>query len=297
MAAPAERSILIEAFVREGSRQSEQARDFLANLERRRRGLRVIVRDVAGSPSDLARLKMLSGHFGVGEPRIPSVYAAGRLLVGFRDAATTGRQIEDLLRMQVFTREGCPRLRHGHALRPRPGPALSRPERRGLRGHPRRERPGVVRAADAAVRHPVPGFPTFHLCGRLMVGYSGLETTGAEIEAVLRAASAPSAPKRAGAFPASGPVSIDPRTGFGPAHRAALLAAIQLPTPVSEGGTTDEAELPLEAELPGEAESPGALYGPGLGPRSERAPPPESIRVPMLGRLPVRDWGCPCSRS
>lgn len=284
-AAQAERAIIIEAFVREGSRQCEQALKFLADLGRRRRGLRIIVRDVARDSADLARLKTLSSHFRVGEPRIPAVYATGRLLIGFRDAATTGRQIDELLRVQVFTRQGCPRC------------ALALPYVNGLT----RRYPGlnvevyeVTRDANArawcerltqqyGIR--APGFPTFHLFGRLIVGYSGLETTGAEIEAMLRAASVPSDPKRTWTIPSSSPANGNPSVGASRALGAILLPAFQLPPRAKAGGAINE------AELPGEAESPGTLYGPG--PESERAPSPESIRIPVLGRIRVRDFGMP----
>ncbi len=287
-AAAGERSIIIELFVREGSEQSERAREFLAGLERRRRGLRVVVRDVAESPADLDRLKMLARHFG-GEPRIPSVYAAQQLLVGFRDASTTGRQIEDLLRVQIYTREGCPRC------------AMARPYINGLAGrYPglRIEVYEVTRDANAraAWEHlmrqqgiQAPGFPTFHVFGRSIVGYSGLETTGAQVEAILHAGSTPSQPSPA-PRPARRETSTrargeNERTRFPPG--AILLVAYQPPSP---GGAD---EPPAEAELPAEAETPGVLYGPGSGTEPARGPPTESIRVPVLGRLRVRDLGLP----
>jgi hypothetical protein len=285
-AAAPRRLIVVEAFVRAGSRQCEQLRHFLADLQRRRPGLRVIVRDVAESPSDLDRLKTLARRFGV-EPRIPTVYAGQQLIVGFRDAASTGRQIEDTLRVLVFTREGCPRC------------AQAMPYVRGLPGR----YPGLsveifevtrdinARAwcerltRQAGIR--APGFPTFHLFGRTIVGYSGLETTGAQIETMLQAASAPAGAMQGAAPATRGPSSVPDRSGFLRAPGMLILTAFQLPPPRDEGG------LPPEADLPPEAEEPVVHNVPGAIPGAERGPPPETIRVPVLGRLEVRDLGMP----
>lgn len=281
-----ERLLLIELFVREGSPQCERARDFVSALERQRHGVRVVVRDIARTPTDLDRLRMLARHFSV-EARVPAIYTTSRLLIGFRDAATTGRQVEDLLRMQVFTREGCPRC------------ALAMPYVNDLaRRYPGLSVEVYEVTRDAAARAwcerltqqygiQAPGFPTFHLCGRLIVGYSGLETTGAEIEALLHNASVPFQQPRASPTSLEKRSTDDRSAGRSAAARVLLLTGLQIPP---RNGTD---ALPAEAELPAEADSPGAVYGPATGGESQRAPPPESIRVPLLGRLSVRKLGLP----
>ena len=98
----------VEAYTRKSSPQSQKAQAFLAGFEARNRGVRVDVYDVETDAQALARLKALAGRFNV-SPSVPTFYAGGRLLVGFQDDATTGSQIEGLLTMEVFTRNGCPR--------------------------------------------------------------------------------------------------------------------------------------------------------------------------------------------
>lgn len=59
--------------------------------------MRLIIRDVAQDSAARARLEELAARTGTPVPGVPALYLRGTVLVGFRDAATTGRQLLALL--------------------------------------------------------------------------------------------------------------------------------------------------------------------------------------------------------
>ena len=95
VAARAQEPPALEVFSRPGCPHCARAEDFLAGLERRR-AVEITRHDVSSNPAARARLQSLAQAAGVG-PGVPAFYARGRLLVGFRDAETTGRELEALL--------------------------------------------------------------------------------------------------------------------------------------------------------------------------------------------------------
>ena len=300
--APATNDLKVELYIRPDSEQCKKAVAYVAELERKRPGIRVQVYDVSQDAAALARVKALSSQFGR-SAALPTVYAANQLVVGFRDAATTGRQIESLFTMEVFIRNGCPRC------------AAATPYLAGLK----QRYPGLdvvfyevtndpgaqARLAQLNQKYGVPsGIPTVHFGGQLTVGWSGIEITGAQVEGILRNASAP--PK------AAEPAQVIPgSSSLGPLPRLrqllTLVALIQVPgappgTPGSapeslqslsgteHSGVTSSAgdELPLEAELPAEA-----VAGSDEVLRPTALPPPDFINVPVFGRLDVHQVGMP----
>ncbi|MCM2305428.1 MAG: glutaredoxin family protein [Elusimicrobia bacterium] len=93
----AEPPAVLEVYTRPGCPHCARAEDWLKDLESRRPSLRVLRRDVTRDPeaeARLGRLARLAGHPGA---LVPSFLVGGRLVVGFRDGATTGRLIEELL--------------------------------------------------------------------------------------------------------------------------------------------------------------------------------------------------------
>jgi hypothetical protein len=91
--AAAREPIGLELFVRAGCPHCERAEAFADALAARHPGLRIERSDVAADPQALARLLALADAAGV-QPAVPAFHAGGRLLVGFRSAETTGREIE-----------------------------------------------------------------------------------------------------------------------------------------------------------------------------------------------------------
>lgn len=87
----------IVLFTRAGCPHCEAAKAYLAELQRRRPGLKVEVHDVARDPAALARLRELAAGQRVRVPAVPAFRVGGELVVGFGSRETTGRRIEALL--------------------------------------------------------------------------------------------------------------------------------------------------------------------------------------------------------
>lgn len=85
----------LEVFSRPGCPHCARAEDFLAALQQRR-VVHITRHDVSRDRTALDRLLRLAQSAGVA-PGVPAFYARERLLVGFRGAETTGRELEALL--------------------------------------------------------------------------------------------------------------------------------------------------------------------------------------------------------
>lgn len=93
--------ITIEAFVREGCPHCAKAEEFLAQLQKERLALKVTVRDVQKEPAAMERLKLLAREQQVGAVRVPAIYVAGQLIIGYSDEASTDKLIRSALAGQV----------------------------------------------------------------------------------------------------------------------------------------------------------------------------------------------------
>jgi glutaredoxin len=87
----------MEVFVRPGCPFCEAAKGYLRELERRRPGLLVRIRDVFQDPEALQELLELAHRSGIRPVGVPAFYLRGQLIVGFQSAETTGKVIESLL--------------------------------------------------------------------------------------------------------------------------------------------------------------------------------------------------------
>ncbi len=88
----------VEMWSREGCPHCDAAKEFLAGLEARVAGLQVELHDVVKEPAALASLRVLADHEHLAALSVPTFRVCDTVLVGFRDAATTGAQIEELVR-------------------------------------------------------------------------------------------------------------------------------------------------------------------------------------------------------
>lgn len=90
----APREVVLEVFTRTDCPHCAAAHEFLTDLVARTPGLRVVDRDVVRDAVSRARLESLCAEAGVHPPGVPAFHVDGRLLVGFDDAETTGRELE-----------------------------------------------------------------------------------------------------------------------------------------------------------------------------------------------------------
>jgi glutaredoxin len=86
----------VDVFTQAGCPHCARALTYLADLQQRRPGLLVQYWDI-GSIEARTRLLSLAREHGVDALGVPAFYVRGRLIVGFVDARTTGREIERLL--------------------------------------------------------------------------------------------------------------------------------------------------------------------------------------------------------
>lgn len=87
----------IEVFVREGCPHCAKAEEFLAQLNKERPSLTIVVRDVQKEPAALDRLKELARETGTGTVRVPAIHVRGALIVGFSPEAGTDRLVRAAL--------------------------------------------------------------------------------------------------------------------------------------------------------------------------------------------------------
>ena len=93
-----EELLTIEVFAREGCPHCAAAKVFFADLERRYPGLPVRIRDVFKDPAARKRMEELAGRYRVQVPSLPMISIYGHAIVGFREAETTGREIENFVK-------------------------------------------------------------------------------------------------------------------------------------------------------------------------------------------------------
>ena len=94
---PAADATRIEAFVREGCPHCAKAEEFLAQLQKERPALSIVIRDVQKEPAALERLKELAQQTNTGTVRVPAIHVRGQLIVGFSPEASTDALIRSAL--------------------------------------------------------------------------------------------------------------------------------------------------------------------------------------------------------
>ena len=87
----------LEVFVRAGCPHCEAAKIFLDELRRERPLLRIAIYDIAEDPAARQRLATLVTERGLSSVGVPAFLIGTDLLVGFRSADTTGREIRAAL--------------------------------------------------------------------------------------------------------------------------------------------------------------------------------------------------------
>jgi glutaredoxin len=87
----------IEVFVREGCPHCAKAEEFLAQLQKERPALSIVIRDVQKEPAALDRLKELAQQTNTGTVRVPAIHVRGQLIVGFSPEAGTDALVRSAL--------------------------------------------------------------------------------------------------------------------------------------------------------------------------------------------------------
>lgn len=307
-AAGTRRCVTLEAFIRSDRPTSQKARAALEKLANENPGIQLQVRDVIDDPRALARFYDLARQFRIERPIVPATLVMGQFHVGWPDDKTALLRIRGLLTIELFTREGCPRCAAVKAFFASVGPNYP-----GCRV----EIHDLINDVEARARfeqlcqtHRVqaPSLPGIHIGGQLLIGYQGDGITGRKIESLLNSVTVPCNPKR-GALKAGEPRqsllggSTLLRAGIG------LICSLYVePGQSTDGQSTDGvSQVPPEDDVPGgdapppisnvPPEASSAAGVPSGIPTSEtgatHSEQADSIELPLLGRLRVRDLGLP----
>jgi glutaredoxin len=181
------RHVAIEIYVRSGEPASETALRVVTEFLKRRTGVSLRVQDLDGPRGEelQQRLGQIAKFYATDSSRLPIIYGCNILISGEADASRLTARLAEMLRIDVFSRAGCPRCREAEAYLERlrriyPGFEI-RIRDIGRDAQARRELNQLVqkhRQAAASV-------PVIHLCHQLIVGFDSPGTTGKRMEAVL----------------------------------------------------------------------------------------------------------------
>lgn len=292
--------IRLDAFVRSDLPSSKAVADYLDALQKQTPGLDVHLHDVLKDRKQLAALYALSKRAGREKPVIPAFASCNRIYFGFDDAAKSGPQIVNLFTADVYTRITCPKCsaakRFIAGLNQRWPAVRFRIFDVDTDAQARARWETLCRANGT-----LPGLPTIDFGGMVSIGYQGDEITGKRLEQWIQKVSPgpeeeppPKSPRNSPGTPPLGMRPYHSHTTL--AGSLAIVSAAQLPFTLTMLQTSDLSDDlsddTLEFDLPEEAseEDMGAATIEGS---QEPNAAPESIDLPIFGKLRVNDLGMP----
>jgi hypothetical protein len=177
--------IRMEVFVRGDSDLSQRAAAYASQLAERHQGLQVTVHDVLQDRDQLTRLWKLAKKSGRDKPVVPAFYCCGQMHYGFSSEQESGDEIQNLFTVDVYTRSTCSRCQAGKAyitsiLQPR-WPALRFRIYEITYDTAARQRYEEL----CRSRGQVPGLPTLHFAGQVIIGYQSDSITGAQWKSLI----------------------------------------------------------------------------------------------------------------
>ena len=287
-------TIRMEVFVRSDSDISTRAAQFARELGDRTRGLDVVVHDVLKDQTQLSRLWKLARQSGRDKPVAPAFYCCNRLYFGFADGQDTRGAIEGLFTVDVYTRSTCPRCIAAKAFFRELGPRWPALRFRIYE---------ITNDAVARRRYQqlcesqgkLPGLPTIHFAGQVIIGYQGDDITGAQFENLIREVSGedtseikvvPEETKTSSNRPQLNPLAATRLVGFWNAQQGSQSQS-ELEVQFDDVPLFDDLPLPDEA---GDADLGEAEL---LHEESQSGQVSEVINVPVFGQLRVSDLGLP----
>ncbi len=297
-------SIRMEVFVRGDSEISKQAADYATKLADRTSGLDVVIHDVIEDRAQLSRLWKLARQSGREKPVVPAFYCCDRLYFGFTSEQKTGSAIADLFTADVYTRSTCSKCKAAKAFISQLGPRWPAIRFRIYE---------ITNDAIARRRYQqlceskgqLPGLPTIHFAGQVIIGYQGDHITGAQLENLIRQVSEAESAK-----PTPEPVpkpSADETSAYEsqinrlPEIRLVAFWGPQQSSepPADSQPAFDDVPLPDDVPLFDDVPLPGEAGDAdhGEAPRPQQPSPSKLesgvIEVPFLGELRVSQLGLP----
>jgi ABC-type nickel/cobalt efflux system permease component RcnA len=285
---PSTHTIRLDVFVRGDSETSTQGARFARELGDRTPGLDVVVHDVLQDKSQLSRLWKLARDSGREKPVVPAFYCCDRLYFGFTDVETTGPAIESLFTADVYTRSTCPKCIAAKAFFRQLGPRWP-----ALRIQiyeitndviARRRYQELCRS-----KGKLPGLPTIHFAGQVIIGYQGDTITGAQFENLIRKVSGADTEKPKPAPDERESSANQPRPS--PFSATRLVGFWGLP---QDSGSQSESDANFDdVPLPDEASDADLGEAEMHHEESQSQQESDLIHVPVFGQLRVSDLGLP----
>lgn len=262
------RCVSLELYIRKG-KASEDATAALEKLVKERKGLRLRTYnlDEPGKPAE--RLAQISKYFRLPPPDPPAVYGCNSLISNFRDTASLLRQLESILTINAYVRDGCPHCAELKEFLPKIQPRYP-----GLKVvyHEITRNPNALREMTKLAeryRKHASSVPALHYCNQLSIGFLGEHITGRQIETELNRWSAACDPTTSAVNP------------FATGEEFAMVTAPAAETSTATGtaaGTQFESAAEIEAET--EASEGVPSFIPDLGrwlaeAHAAEVPPPD----------------------
>ncbi|HUQ69226.1 MAG TPA: hypothetical protein VM165_06875 [Planctomycetaceae bacterium] len=181
------RCAVLEVFVKGTSERSSEARAHIEKTYGSRKGVNVVIRDVIANNDDLDRFWKIAESLKIADPGLPAFYVSGKLEYGW-DANVTPGLIEQLLTVEVFLRNGCPRCAQAK-------PIIFNELAPTYPGYKFVEKEIVTVPANnarlfelaAKYRQGAASVPALHFCGKLQIGFYDANTSRKQWNDVLKA--------------------------------------------------------------------------------------------------------------
>lgn len=316
------RCIVLELYVRSSDAQAKASIDAIREYVAEKRGLQLKTYDVDQDAQGLARLKAIASAYRLSDPPLPLVYCMNTTVSAAGTRELWRARLSELLRMEVFTRQGCPRCAKAKEYLPTfvkkyPGiqvqvyEVLSDPQ-------------ANQRFAKLVAQHRIAGasYPGFNFCQHLVIGFDNEKDMAERLDRILSRwtfecklnalGSNATERNRAKLFaaldrPARWPVDLTLAGG--------TLAVAQVEQPEANSKVQGDREPPAGTEPPplpiaGPA---GEGDGDGLQPTDQALPLPlpeggeqagksaaqtgseeaDSVEIAWLGRLSAKQLGMP----
>lgn len=289
------RHVSVELYVRQSESSSVNAIAAAQKVLEARPGISFQIHDLDGADAEQhsQRLAQIAGHFKIDATQLPLLYGCNTVVQGFTNAEAYATSIRDMLRIDVYAREGCPHCQQGRAFISRlltnyPGFELR--IREIVRDPQAREE---MNRLVQKYRQAATSVPVFHFCNQLIVGFDNASTTGKRIEAVLQYWT----------FPAPKPRAVSarwPRTSW--PVLAVVTPARLLSRHWSVVGLVDTGENTGDAPpppplppppLPAQGSANVVSDHSPLPGQSASLPDQDAIDLPWVGTLRLADVGLP----
>jgi glutaredoxin len=180
------RCIALELYMRSSDENAISSCEFIRSHIAEKRGIRIKVYDLDKDADAKSRLEKIAKAYNLAETNLPLVYGLNATASGIADDEIWKSRLADILRMEVFTRTGCPRCAKAKQYlttftQKFPGLQV---DTRDVVQDPQANR----RYSEIASRQRIGGisFPGFWLGKHLVVGFDNEEATASKLEGILK---------------------------------------------------------------------------------------------------------------